>query len=331
MKIYLGTIIQQRRKELGLSQEKFAEMLYTTQATISKIESNKLIPKINLLNSIAEKLGLPKNRYYVLVDKLEMGLIQLQDKFKENMRQRNFDMAYQDFLELKKCMGEEREPVQEQFWIWSEVVCGLYQKGELASLSLLEKQRRLESAIKKTLPNFCLEQFQKENNPAEIQQCHKNSRSILLSVQEIHILNSIAYIHSKMGDRSSAISLYRALIQYMMTAPVYLFEFLNEITLVISNCGLDMGLVGRYQESVEVSELGRKICLEYSCTNKLHIILNNLGCSYYYLGEKEKGKRFLLDGIELSRIYGYEQYFQDGIRDLKEMYGIDYMIFPSET
>lgn len=59
----LGNRIRSRREELGLNQIELAEKSRLTQATISRIESDKLIPKATTLIVLAITLDLAPNAF----------------------------------------------------------------------------------------------------------------------------------------------------------------------------------------------------------------------------------------------------------------------------
>lgn len=59
----LGNKIRSRREELGLNQIELAKKSRLTQATISRIESDKLMPKATTLIVLAVSLDLAPNEF----------------------------------------------------------------------------------------------------------------------------------------------------------------------------------------------------------------------------------------------------------------------------
>lgn len=55
----LATLIKARREELRLSQGKLAKALKTTQATVSRWESNEARPRSDMLLALSDVLQLP--------------------------------------------------------------------------------------------------------------------------------------------------------------------------------------------------------------------------------------------------------------------------------
>ena len=65
----LGDKIARKRKDLGLTQTEFAEQLSVTRQTVSRWESNSVMPDIDKIPDIAELLGVTCD--YLLNDRLE--------------------------------------------------------------------------------------------------------------------------------------------------------------------------------------------------------------------------------------------------------------------
>lgn len=59
----LGNRIRNRREELGLNQVELAKKSKLTQASISRIEGNIIMPKATTLIALAISLDLPPNAF----------------------------------------------------------------------------------------------------------------------------------------------------------------------------------------------------------------------------------------------------------------------------
>lgn len=63
----VGRIIEQRRRELGLTQEQVAARLWRTQQWVSMIErGTRRIQHVEDLRYVAEQLGIPPERFGLL-------------------------------------------------------------------------------------------------------------------------------------------------------------------------------------------------------------------------------------------------------------------------
>lgn len=64
--IFIGEAIRQRRLALGLTQEELCEGL-CEPATLSRIENGRQAPSRSRANALLQRLGLPNDRYYVIL------------------------------------------------------------------------------------------------------------------------------------------------------------------------------------------------------------------------------------------------------------------------
>jgi len=55
----VGRLVERTRREAGLTQAALAERVGTTQAALSKIETGRTLPGLELLNRIARAVGRP--------------------------------------------------------------------------------------------------------------------------------------------------------------------------------------------------------------------------------------------------------------------------------
>jgi repressor LexA len=55
---HIGEEIKRRRKEKGLSQVQFGELIGTIQANVSLLEQGKLNPSVGYLEKVAKALGI---------------------------------------------------------------------------------------------------------------------------------------------------------------------------------------------------------------------------------------------------------------------------------
>lgn len=67
--LFIGELIRQRRLELGLKQCELCEGI-CEPVTMSRLESGKQTPGSNKLRMLMQRLGLPEERYYALVSKM---------------------------------------------------------------------------------------------------------------------------------------------------------------------------------------------------------------------------------------------------------------------
>lgn len=135
----------------------------------------------------------------------------------------------------------------------------------------------LFKAIRLTVPNFDIDEIENK----------------LLCFEEVKIINHISIVYSEQGERRKAIEIYRQLFKYMNKHYVDLAESAAIIILVAYNYSKQLGLEGRYEEGIEVAEIGRKKCVEFRNSNCHGKILGNLAYAYYELEKYEESKKLL--------------------------------------
>lgn len=68
----LGILISNKRKELGLTQEKLATMLNVSPKTISKWETNRGFPEVTMLPLLASALSMTTDELFGYIKKEEV-------------------------------------------------------------------------------------------------------------------------------------------------------------------------------------------------------------------------------------------------------------------
>ena len=75
--IFLGDVIRQRRLELGLTQEELCEGICEPM-TISRFENGRQTPSRNRIRALLQRLGLPDDRFYGLLNAKELEISNLE-------------------------------------------------------------------------------------------------------------------------------------------------------------------------------------------------------------------------------------------------------------
>lgn len=97
MKImYLGEVVRQQRKKLGVPQDMVCEGLCTPM-TLSRFESGRQTPSWDCVVAILQRLGLPDDRYYAQLTRMETKLVLL----------RKEALAY--YKRYEHTLGEDRQ------------------------------------------------------------------------------------------------------------------------------------------------------------------------------------------------------------------------------
>lgn len=295
MKIrYLGEVIYQRRKELGVSQKMVCEGLCTPM-TLSRFESGQQTPSWDCVAAILQRLGLPDDRYCTQLTRKEAQLVLLRrevlaccNQFEQasgNERQQTRVDALKKLRDLERCTRKD-DQINQQFIL-----------SVRATLETYPPEKQLEvlmKAIRLTAPQLDLE---------EIDRC-------LYSTNEVVIINKIAVRYSLCGQFRKAIDIYEQMLKLILKrGPNH-----SHLPLIAYNYALCLAVEDRLGEALEVSALGRQFCTEQGnyavFPGLLHI---EAGC-YYFMGEINRSKELYRSTYH---IYGaiMDEINQDVLRD----------------
>lgn len=258
---YLGEVVRQRRKAMDVSQGMVCEGLCTAM-TLSRFESGQQTPSWDCVAAILQRLGLPDDQICAHLTREETQLELLRKEMLACFGR--FEQAQGEEQEqaraqaLEKLRDFERsikkdDHINQQF-IW----------GMKASLELYSPQKRLEilmEAIHLTSPRFDLD---------EIGNC-------LYFANEVAIINRIAINHFRCDQRSKAIDIYSQLLRLVRKrSPNH-----NYLPLIAYNYARYLAAENRLEEALEISELGRQICIKQEHYNLLPYFLHvEAGCRY---------------------------------------------------
>lgn len=70
---FLGEYIKKQREKLGLIQEQVCEGI-CEQVTLSRLENGRQTPSRTRVNALLQRLGLPEDRYYMILTKNELEI-----------------------------------------------------------------------------------------------------------------------------------------------------------------------------------------------------------------------------------------------------------------
>lgn len=285
----MGEVVRKRRLELGLTQEKLCQGI-CEPITISRLEKGNQTPSRNRINSILERLDLPRDRYFALLNTDE---IEIEDLYRrivvcnvrfEQAKQENRKAIRQEGLNLHRELEgiiKNDDALSRQVLLRSKVILG----KEDGPYSNQEEIRILMEAIHLTSPGFELEHI----------------GDGLYTVEEIKIINNLGNVYSRSGESIQAISVFRQLYQYMKEHLKNATPARTHIAMVAFNYARELSVIGRYEEAVQVALEGKKYCLAYGSIRSLAGILSVLAESCHFLGEDEKSKDYYFQTYYLAK------------------------------
>ena len=126
----------------------------------------------------------------------------------------------------------------------------------------------------------------------------------LLGEEEGKLLNQIAITYSESDERRRAIEIYRQLMDYLQTHQVGTETGAALLPLVAYNYSRLLGRERRYEECIEVAEIGRQCCVSQNRCELLGGLLLNIAYSLHQLGgneNNEKSKELLVQSYYVNK------------------------------
>lgn len=275
-KIFIGTVIRQRRKELGLTQEQLCEGI-CEPVTLSRLENGQQFPSQSRISALLERLDMPSDHHFSYVSKDYLKLDQLQEKIVSyNIR---FDHAKQEdrpeirakavalHKELESIMDKD-DMISRQLILRSKVLLG---KEDGSRYSLKEQLSMLTNAIRLTRPTFTIDEI----------------GNGLYTVEEIKIINQLATTCGRADKHVDSIKilsqLYGYILKHFQNIPLYQAHF----QMIAFNYSRELLVVKQYEKAIEVAKEGRRVCIEHGHYRLLPSLLAIMAEAYHFLGEEE--------------------------------------------
>lgn len=248
----LGPILKVRREELGLSQEDLADGICSVP-TLSRIENGERLPTKNHFEILLQRLGYSGMSLDFFSDKQTFLLHEAKIKTRYAYMAGDFSLATEC---LGKFEGMLKNPtkIDKQFLILYQTLLNKKQ------YSNDEKLHRFEDALKLTCPKY-----------------HIGHIPHVLSYEEIVLLNNIAICYNAADNREYAISILYSLKDYYGRHMISTDEALRTQPMILYNLSKFLGLSGRFDECIEICDLGIRIARTTGRCPLLAITLYNRG------------------------------------------------------
>lgn len=303
--LFIGEMIKRKRKELGLTQEQLCEGI-CEPSTISRIESGRQVPAKNKLDALLQRLGLPGERYYALMSKDEMELSNLKEKIISCNVYHNSIEGLQNLEKLEK-LATEDDHLLRQFILRTRVILGYMKEGKVYSYTFEEKGNMLLEAIHLTISDFDEEEI------------YKN----LYTVEEIKVINLIALNYSDKGQNRKAIDIYYQLLKYMKGHIMSLSEANRLIALICYNCSRSLYFEKRYEECIEIANVGWEVSIRERYSGYIGGLLSVLGHTFYEEGMMEDSKKYFYQSYYMYVVMRDEDNIKLAAKNLKDFFDIE--------
>lgn len=311
---FLGDAIMERRLDLGLTQEELCEGI-CEPVTLSRLETGKHIPSHNRVKAILQRLNMPDDRYYALLNLREVELanarkelLSRSNRFAQagaDQKRRAWELAMEQLYSLEE-LTEENDTITRQFILRHKTTLGTAD-GPYTSEERLDL---LLEALRLTVPRF---------DPEKI-----GGRRY--SVDETRLINQIANTYSDAGNHPKALGIYQQLYDYVCKYSDRLSNFPAHFTLIAYNYAQELGLCKYYHEALKIAEEGRQASINYGYYRFFPGFLAILAETYYQLGEEEKSKKLWVQAHYLYEALGDERSLNIVDPDIKARFHLEFPV-----
>lgn len=302
----IGEVIRQRRIELGLTQEELCEGIYEPP-TMSRIETGRQTPSRTKLNVLLQRLGLPDDRYYALLSDNETKIADLQKEIVSCNVLGKEKKGLEMINELEEIADPQDTTIQ-QFILRSKVILGKLENGEIKPYSFEQKLEILFQAIHLTSPRFNIEEIDRG----------------LYGLDEVKVINQIALTYSRNDEHKKAIDIYYQLLRYIKKHFQNILQSGGLLPLACYNYARELDLVKRYEDALEIAQLGWQACVQYGQYRNLPVIIALMAECYHFLNDDNKSIEYYRQAYYIHKAIGNEKSIGVIMSETKKYFGNDF-------
>lgn len=303
---HIGEVIKKKRMELELTQEELCEGIYEPP-TMSRIETGRQTPSRTKLNVLLQRLGLPDDRYYALLSDNETKIADLQKEIVSCNVLGKEKKGLEMIKELEEIADPEDTTIQ-QLILRSKVILGKLENGEIKPYSFEQKLEMLFRAIHLTDPSFNIEEIDRG----------------LYSLDEVKVINQIAGVFSDAGQNKKAIDIYYQLLKYIKKHFKNILQSGGLLPLVCYNYARELDLVKRYEDALEIAQLGWQACVQYGQYRTLPAIIALMAECYHFLNDDNKSIEYYRQAYYIHKAIGNEKSIEVITSETKKYFGNDF-------
>lgn len=282
---FLGEHIKKQREKLGLTQEQVCAGI-CEQVTLSRLENGRQTPSRTRVNAILQRLGLPEDRYYMLLTKNELEIEALKKEIVACNALDQVEAGFAKVAQLEQLVDAE-DPLEQQFILRSRALLG-YLDGRYTKE---EKLKMLLQAIRLTIPDFDLEQI----------------GTHLYTIDEMKLINQIAGVYSDMEQNEKAADIFYRLLNYVQKHQQEAVISSGMLPMVLGNYARALDLCGAYEKAVEYAQQGIDACVRYGHYQMLYACLAIQAECLHFLQQDEKSAEAYFEAYYLCKIIGREK------------------------
>lgn len=311
--IFIGEYIKAARKRKGLGQKELCEGI-CEPVTISRLENGKQTPSRKIINALLQRLDLPADRYFALLNEQETRLENLQDEIVAlNIRFQNSadhdrasvrEQAYKKLEELERSAGPD-DKITRQFILRSKVMLG---REDGSTYAFEEQLNMLMDAIRMTVPKFSLNKI----------------GSCLYCLDEIIIINQIAGAYTRNNQHEKAAHIFEQLLAYLQNHCQNVLQYKGHLPMIAHNYARVLNLCGQNEKALEVAELARQACIDFKNYQFMPRILHVMAVTYHDMGLHRESKRCYRQAYYLCQVVGDDKNISPLLADAVRMYDMQF-------
>lgn len=290
----IGSFIHDLRVERGYSQEELCYGICST-GNLSKIENGIRMPNRKTIEALMQRLGC-EDVFLQFSSREEMYQVEICEKIVGKLAERDFD-GLEELVEEFEASISEGDVLNSQYCRFTKAMIS-QAKGAQAETVI----RELEEALQMTKPGYMKEGFKVKG---------------LLTYNEITILTNIANNYAK-NDNDKAMKILFALKDYMDNHVLDGNERVKKYQIIIHNLSDILVDEKRYDEAIDLCDLGIEISKENNRLRLFPYFLVNKGFALLGKGEEEQAQKQLQKGYHMWEAMDNEKECQRLVHYLKE-------------
>lgn len=275
--LYLcNEIIRFERIYSGKTQEQLSENICSPE-TLSRIESGKRAPSRRNFNAIMNKLGIERRIYNSYICSNDFGVYEQERSISKHVARHQYKEAKRIFDSLKEKM--DSSILENRQYILSMEIMLDRNLGKMTDEEALEK---IEKALAYTLKDY------------------EQGIYRTLSRQETVILNQIAVINKRLGNRKKAIGILENVLKSYENSKIDLMYHYSMCALIMINLSAYLEEELETDKAIELCDKGIILDLKCGRGNRLGAFLTNKACSLEHAKDLENSKKYFKQAFYLS-------------------------------
>jgi len=277
--IFAGAMIKEYRNSRKISAEKLSKGI-CDPSSLRRIEKGERSPSVFVLGKLMERLGFESNRFFLnFTTKAEFEFLNLYYEIEALIMSNRFDEAKSqitllEHLETKLDNGKNAKRMRRQMIL--VLLCCISQG---AGVDASERFTLIEEALELTIPDF---------DETKIS-------GYMISYDEIALLNMLATTHGGLGNSEREVNILHSVKDAMDKFYIDEYEKSRGYTLTLYNLSSALGLAGRHEEVLDISNIAIEYCKKHKRLWLLPRITFNKACALFYLGSQEDWKALIIE------------------------------------